>query len=654
MKKILLLSAGLIFTAFLPVFAQINPSSNIIYVNKGVSGSDGSGDSWANAAPELADALQWARENLSEGAWNSANPLQIWVAKGTYKPLYSLDDDAEDDSPPILNSFVLIKDVQVYGGFAGNETSPADRTSWKFNRTILSGEMDEPYEEYDDWEEENVVFNSVCHVVVAAGEAGSALLDGFTVTGGAADYWGGNDVNGVSIDHGSGGGIYVKESTPVLRNLIVTKNSATFDGGGIYLKSPWGEEMEMKLSDLWVMENTAANYGGGIYVDEVKLATHNCILMGNGAERGGAFYPYWSDLSLVNTVIAGNYTTEISYAGGIYLKGGTLEIINSTISGNNGGPVYNLDEGYITAVKNSIIYNHGFSINNLPESRITNSLVQFITSDNGSNLHGGTSNPFTASVNPQFANGPSYSSAPFTNGDYRLKTNSPVIDKGADASYPGDLNNDTDPAGMPRFAGTSIDMGAYEGGYEPLPVTMASFEARREGNTAQLSWSTVLEVNASHFELQRSADGRIFDAIGTVQAKGEKEASGKTVHYRFSDYRPASPEALSYYRIKTVDKDGTYGLSAVVSVRWNEAGSIYGYIYPNPARGGKVNLDLKEVAGKSDIVVFDMSGRVVKVRVAEKSQGNYELETGGLSAGLYLVKAYREGQSVLISRLLVE
>ncbi len=636
----------LIFAAFLSAFSQeIIPSSNIIYVKKDATGN-GSGSSWNDAVPELADALQWARENLSGGTWSSGNPLQIWVAKGTYKPLYSHDDDAGDDSPPVLNSFVLVQDVQVYGGFAGNEATLAARTNWNANPTILSGELDEPYED-DTWNDEVEVYNAVCHVVVAAGETGSAVLDGFIVTGGEAKYGGYYDVNGRLTDANRGGGVYIVDSYPTLRNLAVNNNSSIYNGGGIYIQSSLSIATQMKLSNVAVMGNHAENYGGGIFMEQMRLATHNCVLMGNVAERGGAFYTEFSYLSLVNTVIAGNQAdlSGNSYGGGIYLDGSNVEIINTTISANRGASIYS-ESGTITAVKNSIINNPGVFTVYLTEDKVTNSIVQSITTSGG---NGGTN--LAGNTNPLFVNGRTAAEAPFTNGDYRLKTDSPALDKGNNDSYPGNLTDDTDPAGKPRRTGASIDMGAYEGGYDPLPVTMTSFEARREGNITQLSWATVLEVNASHFELQRSADGRIFNAIGTVPAKGE---GAKTVRYQFSDYRPAPAEALSYYRIKTVDKDGTYELSAIVSVKWDQAGNIYGYIYPNPARGGKATLDLKTEGIKADITVSDMSGRIMKVPVTEKVPGNYELETGGLSAGLYVVKARTGGGSVVISRLLVE
>src|SRR3546814_8944312 len=52
-------------------------AGNILYVDKDVFGSHRSGDSWANAIPELTEALDWARDHT--GDWTEANPLQIGV-----------------------------------------------------------------------------------------------------------------------------------------------------------------------------------------------------------------------------------------------------------------------------------------------------------------------------------------------------------------------------------------------------------------------------------------------------------------------------------------------------------------------------------------------------------------------------------------------
>ncbi|GAA4436367.1 hypothetical protein GCM10023091_14180 [Ravibacter arvi] len=567
--KNVLLSLGFIFVTIFSTFSQtITPSSNVIYVKKGAIGN-GTGSSWTDAVPELADALKWARDNQSEGLWNSDNPLQIWVAKGIYKPLYKHNNEAEAGRP-ILNSFLMVKDVAIFGGFAGTEASLVNRTDWKANPTILSGELDVPYVE------EGNSYTGVCHVVVAAGAVDSAVLDGFTITGGKAmlfDYF---DVNGFLTSTSSGGGIYLTASYPTLRNLIVTDNRAAYDGGGIYMESDFSNSTVMSLSGISLTGNTAEHHGGGIYHRTMRVTTHNCALMGNVALRGAAFFSNLTYLSFINTLVAGNHADEMvgtSYSyGAVYLESSNLEITNTTISANKGGSIYTAAGGKVTSIKNSIINNHNYAVPGITESSITNSIVQFQTTNNGSNLAGTT--------NPRFVNGGSYNNAPFINGDYRLLLNSPVVDKGADASYPGNPAGDTDLAGRPRLAGASVDMGAYEGGYDPLPVTMVSFRAEKEQAQVMLKWVTSMEVNASHFELQRSFDGKVFNAIGVVPAKGE---SNKTVHYQFSD-ESSGRAAISYYRIRTVDQDGSFSLSQIISINWDHAEDITARLYPNPAK----------------------------------------------------------------------
>src|SRR5690606_25175690 len=133
-KKLLLCLAVWLLT-FFTAYAQIItlPADHILYVRKNAAGN-GSGSSWEHAIPELADALKWAHDN--QGLWDGENPLQIWVAEGTYKPRYAIDD-----SPDAAYKFTfrLVPDVEIYGGFAGNETAFSDRSDWESHPTILSG-----------------------------------------------------------------------------------------------------------------------------------------------------------------------------------------------------------------------------------------------------------------------------------------------------------------------------------------------------------------------------------------------------------------------------------------------------------------------------------------------------------------------------------
>src|SRR5690606_24813147 len=81
------LAAGISLIVFVQTaLAQITPDTDgVVYVNINVSSGDSTGNSWENAVPELADALIAAYDNTAIH--------QIWVAQGTYAPLYSAGSD---------------------------------------------------------------------------------------------------------------------------------------------------------------------------------------------------------------------------------------------------------------------------------------------------------------------------------------------------------------------------------------------------------------------------------------------------------------------------------------------------------------------------------------------------------------------------------
>ncbi len=168
-------------------------AAGVIYVNHAASGSD-DGSSWTNAYTDLQDALTVATSGD-----------EIWVAQGTYYPTSGTD---------LYISFMLKDGVALYGGFAATETLRSQR-NWENNSTVLSGDIGT----------QGITSDNSYHVVTSNGLDNTAILDGFTVTGGNAD---GSD----SDDNG--GGIYNTNSNPTLNNLIVSSNSADFYGGGIY------------------------------------------------------------------------------------------------------------------------------------------------------------------------------------------------------------------------------------------------------------------------------------------------------------------------------------------------------------------------------------------------------------------------------------
>ncbi|MBS1662364.1 MAG: T9SS type A sorting domain-containing protein [Bacteroidetes bacterium] len=143
-----------------------------------------------------------------------------------------------------------------------------------------------------------------------------------------------------------------------------------------------------------------------------------------------------------------------------------------------------------------------------------------------------------------------------------------------------------------------------ETGTTPLPLTLLQFTGEVEKGSVGLHWLTTNEVNTSRFVVERSGDGGVFSAIGTVAAKS---GAGDN-QYVFKDDRPLAGKNL--YRLKMLDIDGVYSYSSVVVVGVVASGAPY--VYPNPANDLASVVFRSAAGGKYSVRVVDAVGRVVE------------------------------------------
>ncbi len=449
------------------------PTNNILYVNKNVSGGNSSGSSWANAIPELADALVWAHKNKANF---STTPLQIWVAGGTYKPMYSPEDGANFGTNQARdNSFLMVNNVQLYGGFAGTETTLADRDlSLTTNKTILSGDFNGDDAVTGSADALSITNNTenAYHVVISAGDVGTARIDGFNISGGNANGTTTLTINGTNFYKNIGGGIFNHNSAPLLTNLVIIRNTAN-GGGGIY-----NDTANTVLTNVSISKNTA-NFGGGMYNEKSNSALTNVIFNGNRAKDGtmpvspcstftteatcngaGNRCMWWGICIETGNAAPEGTAVASGFGGGLYNKGSSPILTNVTFSKNqadaDGSGMYNntstpklynnLLIGNLATTSSPGIYNE----NSTPV--IHYSLIQDLTDTTNGNIDA------TNVTETDVFNDP-------TNGDYSLKAGSIAINAGNNALYTnagGNLTTDKDVAGNKRVFQSIIDLGAYE------------------------------------------------------------------------------------------------------------------------------------------------------------------------------------------------
>jgi hypothetical protein len=453
--------AILFFIALIFVVSTTTATGKIIYVDDDATGTN-DGTSWENAYVYLQDALADAND--------SDKPVEILIAQGIYKP----DQGAEQTLGDRVATFQLINGVALKGGYAGlndPSTDPNTRDIEQYG-TILSGDLNA-----DDGPNLTNIRDNSSHVVTASGTDATAILDGFTITGGNAD---GEE------SYYNGGGIYCTEGGPTLIDCVLKRNSTTGNGGGMYC---W-QSSNLILINCRFTDNYASSEGGAIVTYKGNSELIDCIFENNHAYIGGSCAINSVEISFINCAFVGNQAlseggaiSDSSQAYGI----SNVRLENCLFTGNSSGLVggaMNFREKINGEVRNCTISNnralYGESICFKPfhaptnNFKITSSILwggskQIYNGNNSkititySDIHGGWEGQGNIDIDPLFADP--------NNGDYHLKSQAGrwnpsseawVID---DVTSPcidaGDPNSFVDDEPIPN--GCRINMGVYGG-----------------------------------------------------------------------------------------------------------------------------------------------------------------------------------------------
>ncbi len=189
------------------------------------------------------------------------------------------------------------------------------------------------------------------------------------------------------------------------------------------------------------------------------------------------------------------------------------------------------------------------------------------------------------------------------------------------------------------FAGTACRFNLTVGSVIVLPVELLAFDAAARGNFVDVTWTTATEHNNDYFTVERSDNGEIFSAIGTVKGSGTTTIAH---NYGFADKEPLS--GLSYYRLRQTDFDGTQSVSATVAVKMSRNQEVN--IFPNPF---KEEFSVSIHALNSDgllttISVEDMSGKVIEVKniATSRASATYQFSNANWNKGVYILKVHNE------------
>lgn len=268
--------------------------------------------------PDATEHCADGRDDDCDGATDETCTGCTTTVPGSWPTVQSAIDAASDGDTVCVATGTYVENLDFGGrnltvlGVDGTDT------------TILDGSA--------DWE------LLLPTVTFQSGEGADAVLDGFTVTGGTTT--------------GQGGGIRILDSSPTLRNLVVTGNSAwdyaeAGGGGGIYARGGAPTLSGVRVEENYGESGTEDDYrglGGGIMLDGADGLLENVTVSGNWAGDGGGLYLRDSGATFTHVRVSDNPCWQDGGCG-IVIDGGAPSFMYLLVDGNYDGSYWRNPSG---------------------------------------------------------------------------------------------------------------------------------------------------------------------------------------------------------------------------------------------------------------------------------------------------------------------
>ena len=161
-------------------------------------------------------------------------------------------------------------------------------------------------------------------------------------------------------------------------------------------------------------------------------------------------------------------------------------------------------------------------------------------------------------------------------------------------------------------------------GKTPLPVSLTDFKAIVINKQVKLSWTVVNETDLDSYTIEYSTNGNTFINISNVPAIG------------ISDYEylsNSSSALIQYYRLKMINKDGSFIYSSVITISGNSNPTLT--VYPNPANRF-ICISVNKILPETFIIIFDYTGKQVSKMQLINNSTNLVIDK--FSNGIYNIQ----------------
>ncbi len=179
------------------------------------------------------------------------------------------------------------------------------------------------------------------------------------------------------------------------------------------------------------------------------------------------------------------------------------------------------------------------------------------------------------------------------------------------------------------------------------PVILSQFNIASSNGKVSINWTTQTELNADHFSIRKSLDGKDFKEIAQIPAAGNSSLQRS---YSYTDEQISSSIRYAYYALAIVDKDGQMELSPIKIFKNKAAAEkLIISLSPNPINGmGHLMLKFNaDKPGTMSARLIDAQGKLVLQTDLSAVTGvnSGHIHLGEISKGAYTVQFTLDGIS---------
>ncbi|TDH27944.1 hypothetical protein EXU57_05620 [Segetibacter sp. 3557_3] len=193
------------------------------------------------------------------------------------------------------------------------------------------------------------------------------------------------------------------------------------------------------------------------------------------------------------------------------------------------------------------------------------------------------------------------------------------------------------------------DPGADEFTFNALSVSVEYFKGRKLVQSNQLAWKASCTASEVLFDVERSANGRVFEIVGSIRASRERCAQP----FDFTDSKPLS--GLNHYRLKMTEIDGGVYYSPMVSIGGKTLQPELTRFSPTLLENNVGTLTTySEKAQTLTVIVNDLSGKLIHRQLHSAAEGinQVRLTFSNLPAGVYPVRVCSSDGNCISTRFI--